>query len=55
MELEDNFYDRIYVNFSEDMVFVYETPSKKGSFQIWDIATARRHLKILQTKELTIL
>jgi len=50
MNIVDRFMERCYVNFVDEVVFVYREVLGKGDPQIWSLQTARNYIKHLEGK-----
>ena len=47
METEEQFFNRVYVDFERDKVWVYPTTRGKGKPDFWTIQQARQYLNYL--------
>ena len=54
METINNFLNRIFVNFIDDKVFVYQSFKKIGTPDIWTVRQAKDYLKYLEEEEIVV-
>lgn len=52
-ETLDEWFERIYVNFPREIVFVYPVKLNKGPATIWKLKDARDYVKYLEQEEKT--
>ena len=51
IETLDNFFERIYVNFIKDIVFIFSDKRRIGKPQKWNCEKARQYVNYLQENE----
>ncbi len=53
-EKVDNFFGRVYVDFTKDKALVYPTIIGKSKPQRWSIEQARQYVQYLETEEIEV-
>jgi hypothetical protein len=48
MEIKDNFFDRIYVSFIDQEVFVFKDKNKSSRPEKWSMQEAKEYLRFLK-------
>lgn len=50
VETLEEFYSRIWLNFWEDRVLIFQNKKREGKPQVWNLQTARNYIQYLKSQ-----